>query len=233
MQVNISYQTLHLPPPFAFAYTLRLEFKSNELLVDFQLEYLNRETLSEDEILDEGYSLEDKFGWTGTLGPEWVKELKTDIANAQLQKETEEHPIWIHFEIANEKSGLVINPDDWEYRLQELIQAIYEKAGHEKPLQMKFIDREKGKSTFYELTGSFATRSCTINQKSIPWQEMQTLMSEVFSMEFEEEWTSKPDEDGLWINPDGISGYQAVEQMAGKRAQSTKKQILKTLQSAG
>lgn len=233
MQVNISYQTLHLPPPYAYAYTLFLDFEREHLKVNFELEYLNRDELNDEEILDEGYSLEDKFNWTGLLDHAWNEALETPIANAPLQKETEEEiNTWIFFDIINQKSGMVTNPDEWEYRLQELIQAIYEKSGLEKPLKMKFIDRVNGKGTYYELTGSFSTRSCTINNKLISWQRMQTLMNEVFSMEFEEEWVVKPEEDGLWIDPDGASGYQGVHQMASKKAEIIKKNILKILQSA-
>ena len=233
MQVTISYQTLHLPPPYAFAYTLRLDFLPEALQIDFQLEYLNRSALTEEEILDEGYSLDDSFQWNGTLDLVWSRELKPAISETDLQEETEEDiNIWIHFDVANEKKGLVTNPDEWEYRLQEVIQAIYEKAGHEKPLQMKFVDRQSGKRTFYELTGSFASRQCIINKKSISWQQMQSLMSEVFSMDFEGEWSKNPEDDGLWIDPDGLSGYQAVHhQMSGKKAQVVKNNILKILRS--
>lgn len=231
MQVNISYQTLHLPPPYALAYTLKLDFRQTSLLVDFQLEYLNREELTDEEILDEGYSLDSTFEWSGELDGVWVKELKAPLLNAKLKSETEEANVWIHIEIEGGKSGLVLDPDEWEYRLQEIIQAIYEKAGYEKPLHMKFIEQSKGKNTFYELTGSFATRTCQINGKELSWDRMQLLMSDVFSMDFEGEWTEKPTKEGLWINPDGMSGYQSVAEMAPSRYKKVEKAILQILEN--
>lgn len=227
MIVNISYQTLHLPPPYAFAYTLDMEF-GKELNVAFSLEYLNRDTMTEEEIISEGYTADDDFQWSGTLSDVWVKELKADLSDIDLTKPKDTDPIWIY--VRNDyKEGNVSSLEEWDFRLQEVIQAIYEEAGKELLLKIKFIYISGSKSEFYELNGSFAERTCKVNKKKLAWQEMQSLLSKIFSLDFDTEPVTDPKEDDLWIDPDGQSGYQSVNKMVGKKGSKLVGCIVKTL----
>ena len=54
MNVKVSYQTLQLPPPFAFAYTLDLTFSEDQIDISYALEFMNREDITLEEIEEEG-----------------------------------------------------------------------------------------------------------------------------------------------------------------------------------
>ena len=90
MNVKISYQTLQLPPPFAFAYTLDLIFQEDRLDISYELEFMNRDQISLEEIEEEGYSEDDDFNWKGSLGKVWVDNLQNDLSQIELEDESEE-----------------------------------------------------------------------------------------------------------------------------------------------
>ncbi|MEQ8470425.1 MAG: hypothetical protein RIC35_04535 [Marinoscillum sp.] len=226
MTVKVSYQTLQLPPPFAFAYTLELDFKASELHIKYNLEFLNRDDITLEEIEEEGYSKDDDFSWSGTLSKVWVESLKNDLQNIDLEDESEDFNIYLHVEIDNDQSGLAVMAEDWDYRLQELIQAIYEKAGIEDKLKMKIIHLDGSTREFYELEGSFEERNGKVNNRLIEWDDMHQLMSDIYTIDFEGESVEKPNENGLWIDPDGQSGYQHFETQAGPMSNKIKKRIL-------
>ncbi len=128
MKVKISYQTIQLPPPHAFAYTLELVFKPKKLEIKYNLEFLNREEVTAEELEEEGYSDNDDFSWSGELGEAWVNDLQQDLMDAELEDESDDFNIYLHIEISDGEenvSGLALLAEDWDYRLQELIQAIY------------------------------------------------------------------------------------------------------------
>ena len=228
MTVRISCQTLQLPPPFAYAYTLSLHIESQKLTVEFHLEYLNRDTLQEEEILEEGFSPEEHFHWQGTLGNDWIKVLKRDLDRESLTDNHDPMNLYIHMEIGSRK-GMVSDEDFWDFRLQEIIQAIYEGAGYERELAIKLLLLENGSKKTYELSASFRERHCQVNNQPLHWEEMQELMRELFSLESSEEFIKNPSIDGLWIDQDGQSGYQKIELTEGLRGIKAKPKILKIL----
>lgn len=228
MNAIISYQTVHLPPPFAFAYTLELDVKKNSLAVKYQLEYLNRDSLSEEEILEEGYSPDDDFQWNGELDNVWSMYIKPELQKIKTGQPKENDPIWIHAK-TDQVEGNLKDLEQWDFLLQELIQAIYEQSGYEKPLKLKIITRERGRSEFYEIDGQFTTRSALINGKPIAWDVLQTLLSTIYTVEFDEEAdpVKEPAGDGLWIDLYGQSTYI----FAGKLNQKSSVNIIKSIQA--
>lgn len=222
MKVKISYQTLLLPPPFAFGHTLDMDFQNDELKVAYELEYLNRDTIDQEEIESEGYSMDDNFTWEGTLGEIWCDELLPMLENIDLEPNNSNENIWMHFKInegGEEKSGLVKDVELWDFKTQELIQAIYEKAKIELPLNMKLILKEGTATTKYVVIGAFEHRKSTVNDKPVAWKEMQEVVETVFSMEFEEEPVKKPKSDGLWVDLSGEGDYCQIK---GNRAINNK-----------
>lgn len=235
MIVKISYQTLQLPPPFAFAYTLDLDFADDEINIQYHLEFLNREEITQEEIEDEGFSMDDDFSWQGILGKVWAEDLKEDIEHIELEEESEDFNIYLHAEIHNEgkeRSGLAVLAEDWDYRLQELIQAIYEKAGIEAPLHLSVINIDSGTTSKYEVEGSFEHQKSAVNGQPLDWDVLHDVMSDIYTIDFDQEPVKNPKEDGLWINPDGASGYQLFDEQAGPKSASIKKRILKVLMEA-
>ncbi|MFY0605418.1 MAG: hypothetical protein JXR10_01815 [Cyclobacteriaceae bacterium] len=232
MKVKISYQTLQLPPPHAFAYTLELDFQPQKLGIKYDLEFLNREEVSAEELEEEGYTENDNFSWSGELGEVWVQDLQQDIMDAELEDESDDFNIYLHMEISDGEetvAGLAVMAEDWDYRLQELIQAIYEKAGIESPLQLKFIHLENGSSEYYEVKASFEHQTAQINKTGISWEDLHELMSDVYAINFEEDFVDKPKTNGLWVDPNGLSGYQLFDSQAGPKGNQIKKRILDKL----
>lgn len=229
MQAKISYQTITLPPPYAYAFTLEVKIGQNGTEVNLDLEYLNRDELTEDDITGEGFDLADRYTWQGTLPKVWSAVLRDWLQKEKLREPAEEEEaIWIHLDLGS-KQGLVTQTDLWEYRLQELLQAIYEQAGKEQPLLVKLIDRERGANAFYEIKGFFARRSGQVNGRAISWEQLQAVMSHLFQLDFDEMGTDQPNSDGLWIDPNGISGYQSVEKLVSGKSKAFKKQLLELL----
>lgn len=209
MHLKISYQTLQLPPPFAFAYTLELDIQ-NDVEVIFRLEYVNRDAISLREIESDGFTADDDIHWQGSLDPVWGHVLQPNLLSTPLVNESDNDNTWIYLEMDNGRKGVLKEVDEWDYRLQELIQAIYETAGLELPLKMKFIDQTGNKSVSYELTAFFAKRKVVLNEKQIEWKEFQLLMNLVFSCDYSEDPEKSPARPGLWVDPDGQSGYWSL-----------------------
>lgn len=236
MKVKVSYQTLVLPPPHSFAYTLDLEFLDHELKIDYNLEFLNRDEVTLEEIEEEGYSANDDFKWTGTLGREWVEDLADDLLQAELEEENEELDVYLHLEITHNgetDSGLAVLAEEWDYRLQELIQAIYEKAGLEKALQMKIINIQGAQRSYHEINASFVTKSAKLNSKTITWEDLHDIMSQVYIVEYDGESEEKPSKDGLWIDPNGESGYFKFDTENNKEITKAKNILLDLIKKLG
>lgn len=201
MKVKISYQTLILPPPFAFGYTLDLDIGQDKVKVKYALEYLNRETITKEEIEEEGFTDADDFNWEGTLGKAWSEEMKS-LKDIELIETSNDENIWMHFKIeidGTERSGLTSDAELWDFRIQELIQAIYEKEKMELPLMVKLMHLKGGKLVNYVVEGAFESLTARINHRSVSWRSMQEAMSVVFSAELEPDGTKKPIKDGIWI----------------------------------
>ncbi len=235
MIVRISYQTLLLPPPFAFAYTMELDFKNEQIEIKYDLEFLNRDEISLEEIEAEGYSENDDYSWQGTLGKVWYDDLYNDIHQIELEEETEEINVYLHMEVQSndnfENEGLVVLAEDWDYRLQELIQAIYEKDGIEAPLSLTCINVKNGNKETFHLKGTFEHKTATINDQPIDWEQMHELVADIYAIDLESEPVSKVKGDALWIDPASDGAYFNFDELAGPKAVKIKERILNKLAS--
>jgi hypothetical protein len=213
VNIKISYQTLLLPPPFAFGYTLEIDMLDKELKINFEMEYLNRDTITEDEVLEEGFTMNDDFQWKGVLGKAWSDRL-IEINSIELEETSSNEHIWMHFRMndgSTERSGLASDVDTWDFNIQELIQAIYEKTKRELPLSVELIYKSEKSSTKYLVEGHFETLKSTINDQPIDWVKMQDLMEKVFSQDYDDKFTKKPSKQGLWVDLDGTREYYFIE----------------------
>ena len=50
MKLTLSYQTQQLPPPFAYATVITIDESNDQIFVTFSLEYLDRASVSDDEL---------------------------------------------------------------------------------------------------------------------------------------------------------------------------------------
>lgn len=222
MSIKISYQTLHLPPPFAYAYTLDINLHKDEAEVKLDLEYLNRDHISIDEILSEGFTENDDYNWHGKLGKNWANHLASILKDPKLRTENDTDQIWIHVSLDN-KEGLVKDTEFWDYELQELIQAIYEKSKKEEKLKVKLLSNDDNKKRSYEIIGSFGDRKATINNNEISWKIFREILTLSFSGSHSESGTEGPKAKGLWLNTEPDPFYYEI------LSQSTKDSLITLL----
>lgn len=229
--LQIRFQTARsLPAPYANFYTLsaRPAFK-DFLQVDFAITYPDRDDIDEEEIIAEGFTMNDDFSWSGRLPNTWQKAVAGLISKTKLQPFAEEDldeddDFWeltIQQEDGSTKQGKPENVDDWQYLTQELMQAAYESAKKERPFELTYLDFDRNTSLELQLTASFADRvikaQATLNRqnrsKTLPWQELQRIMNAVYSVDFDpdEALYQTPRRDGQWLNL-GNDEWYAVDE---------------------
>jgi hypothetical protein len=181
MTLEISYQTLQLPAPFAHAIALLVNTKTGEF--SYGQEYFGRENMTTEEIEAEGFTSSDDWAFTGDLPQVWLLEIKKLEANSSFTQHdpSETDADWLHLTKDGQPLGTPSNPDHWTYLLQELTQAICEIAGKEQPLSWMFY---AGKDR-YKLEVSFADRTVKINNHPKPWPLLHHLMATTYSADLD------------------------------------------------
>jgi hypothetical protein len=211
---SLKYQTSeNIPPPFAHAIELSGEIEQNkELALSFELSYLGRDLLTEEEILDEGFSANDDFNWKGTLPDVWKDILYGNLRSAKPLKikGLEPHqPFWqVDF---NGESFYPSNAEKLSYLIEEIQQAIYEKAERELPLHLIFYKNQVGETKEVTIQASFAERRVRITRSEndivgrtsvLPWEELNFILKNTYSGEFimEVAFNQKPSHKGTFVN---------------------------------
>lgn len=221
---EINFQTAGIiPPPYAHRYALRGTVnRTGGLDVVFDIHYLDRDELTEEEILAEGFTLNDDFHWEGILHPAWQEEVQKLVNKTILNKSTRaaddsENRIWLNLERVGEEShlGKPRNREAWEYAGQELIQAIYETAQVEAPLKLIYLKRMKDKSVQLEMNVFFSKRTVKTRMqvgslektKNLRWDDLNPILKMIYAGEFlvEKAVDREPKHPGQFINPgDGL-----------------------------
>lgn len=216
--LNISFLTLQVPPPFAHGYTMTIYKKGKAWEIKFQLEYLQRESLEEEEILDEGFTGDDDFQWTGKLPEVWVQALDDLLKESTyVTDQPAEAPNHLFLEYVNNgKSGFPVNFQDWEYVLEELIQAIYELAKRELPFMLHLINMKE--RVDLRLQAKFATRSFVLKggKRPYPWEQLKMILAHIENLEINEIPKARPAKKGYWLSFDGEQ-YFEIKSEAGAR----------------
>ncbi|QKZ13754.1 hypothetical protein [Spirosoma sp. KUDC1026] len=223
--LQIRYQTARsLPAPYAYFYTFSAKWLANKgVQVDIAMTYPGREDIDDDELIAEGYTRDDDFNWSGQFPQAWAQTLSALAAQTRLnpvRDDTlgEDDDFWeltidqisgpSRFGRPAEKGKG--STSDWQYLTQELIQAIYEAQGRERPFELAFRDIRQQDQFDLTLTASFVERSVQVatthNQrkqtKTLPWSELQRIMGIVYSYDYEADdtLTKAPRQDGQWLN---------------------------------
>lgn len=220
-RLQIRYQTARsLPAPYAYFYTLTAKLSgASELQVDLTITYPDRDDIDDDELIAEGFTREDDLTWSGRLPKNWLNTLDNLARATRLQpldEETlgEDDDFWeITIENDNgiKKQGIPQNADDWQYTVQELIQAIYERMNRERPFELTYLDNSTGAETSERrITASFSERSIRFlsiqnkreQSRALPWSTLQQIMSKVYEHEFDPDKTQlkRPARSGQWLN---------------------------------
>lgn len=218
--LQIRYQTARsLPAPYAYFYTLTATpAGSQSLQVELAITYPDREDIDDDELIAEGFTRDDDVAWSGQLPKPWLDTLTSLVAKTRLQPLDEEAlddeddfwDITISTATAHQQ-GTPQKTDDWQYVMQELMQAAFESMGRERPFELIFLDRSTSTGVFeLKLTASFASRSVTAlttqdhrqSSRTLPWAALQRIMSQVYAHDFDPDETQlkRPVSSGQWLN---------------------------------
>jgi hypothetical protein len=225
-EIIIKYQTAAIvPAPYAYYYTIKtIGSDTGGLLVDFVLNYLDRDSITEEETLDEGFTMNDDLSWKGELPMVWGRELKSLLKNSQLVDEGDESELeeYIGIEKPSEGKDVTLFPakkNAWSYFLQELMQAIFEAAGREKAFELDYLQLKGGKETALKLKASFISKLFTIHagkeMKVLEWKFLEDCMKIVFQADFVTELAleSHPKSDGLYLSPGDGFWYKSGESL--------------------
>lgn len=216
MKLTIRFETApNVPPPYAYQYELALEATSETLQANLRLTYLDREDLEPDEIEAEGFTENDDFDWRGNLDVVWREQLAQLVEKTTLKAEanTTDNDDFVELEIqTDEKSttGAPKNRRDWLSMAQEILQAVLETAGKDRPFELQILENNQTGTLEAVLTASFAKRSAQVkrveNGKSAlryyPWHTLPQIMETLYAPDYETENlpTKKPTQKGLFVN---------------------------------
>ena len=176
-KIEISFQIPSLPPPHAYALHISLEQSADQAKVTYQKEFLGRDSISKEEIVEEGYSEQDDIAWEGALPSIWFDETLALVNESPMTSEPQENSV-CHLAYGAQQ-GFAQNISAWEYLLEELFQALLEKEEEEAPLFMKI---SFNKSTWL-LKASFLDKSFTVNSNVIDWARLREILVVLEEME--------------------------------------------------
>lgn len=218
--LRIRYQTARsLPAPYAYFYTLLAKPVGRGVQIDLALTYPDRDDIDDDELTAEGFTRADDFRWSGPLPHAWLRAL-ADVAHktrlepldeAQLGEDDDFWELTLDGDKGAGEAGKPANADEWQYVVQELIQATYEADQRERPFELTFLAIDgRGPGRERVLTASFADRTVLVRDgrhprdgsRTLPWSTLQRVMSAVYSIDFNPEATldHRPKTTGQWLN---------------------------------
>lgn len=187
--INIKFQTSELQPaPYAFAVQLDLTDKQGKLGYKFDLEYLDRDGLTDEEVFEEGFTLSDDIKLEGSLPKVWLEETKTLVSKTEKVEKTEleeEEDYW--FLKTTGEPFYPKNPRQWATFLEQIRQAILENSGLEKPLEITLVEN----NITTKIVGSFENmnlRKEKENRKeNLKWPDLNYLLKDLYSGDFDYE----------------------------------------------
>ncbi len=180
MRIILSYQTQQLPAPYAYAAVMTIDTKNQGMLdVEFSLEYLDRDELSDDELHAEGFTRNDNFEWKGEITNQWRDEVE---GLKDLSYKQEPHSdVYLHVAIDEKSLNFPEQIDQADMLFQELLQAILEKAELEAPLSIEIILDKRP----YKLIWVFSERLIKVNgEESKEWKSGRTLLKTIYGLDF-------------------------------------------------
>lgn len=214
---NINFKTKDIPAPFAHTISLEGKYKKTGLEIELNIKYIGREELEEEEIFEEGFTLEDDFNWKGELSSVWYTEIMELIDKGNLSSSKEDtdptEEIIVSLNFSEEKNKEIINNKKWIYFLQEIIQAIFEVSGKELPLEIVILNISKDKvQNLLFLTFYFSAREVNLkllnssNEELLiknEWNSFQDFLKHLYTPEFipEKAIFDVPKAQGTYIDP--------------------------------
>jgi hypothetical protein len=204
----LRFQTSALiPAPYAHAIEVSFSSDQKELSYKFDLEYLHRGQLTEEEIFEEGFSMEDNLTLSGVLPMVWKEQLEALLSKTEktFPQELEDDQEFWDIE-ADAENFYPKNAKQWKDFLEELQQAVVEQNKLENPLQITIIRGENDSQREFKIKAAFEHKTLTIESserlRPLPWAKLKPLLKDFYSAEFDyEKATEKiPKKTGLFLN---------------------------------
>lgn len=202
--LHIQFQTNELtPPPFSHALEFLLKESTKGVQVKFERTYLERDTLSLDEIEEEGFTENDNLTLNCILDVIWWKALENALEESTFQDKSS---------IKEEEDFLLINNkypknvEHWLLLTEQLQQAILEKCEKEEALKIEVCRVDTSQKTFFEFNARFSQRLFFLvsgkKQHSYPWNKLQDFLKDFFTADIRaEKFSEKPgNKTGIYIN---------------------------------
>jgi hypothetical protein len=184
-----------VPAPYHLEAKLAFELNGKgDLAVQAEIQYVDREDFSKEDLLSEGLQPENHWEWSGNLPAVWksilVERLKAFRLGEASPKSFEP---FIGIELAN---GEFLKPqaklEQEDLFIQELMQAVFECAEKEFPLdlgfQFKNVKQEwmliEGELSFAERIFRYIKNGNQSEIKTIDFEPIQELMNDLFIGEF-------------------------------------------------
>ncbi|RRB07062.1 hypothetical protein [Larkinella rosea] len=233
--VEIRYQTAQVvPPPYAHFFTIAIRSMDDKgLQIDFTMTYTDRDELEEEEITGEGFTANDDYTWSGRLLPVWTQTVGELVRKTQLKPFDEEKLndnqdyflVSVERENQSKSSGTPSHRTEWQFLSQELIQAVYEVSGKEKPFEVTYVEIESGNRTEARLTASFSRREVRLetrknNQsqsRALPWKELTSMMEVFYAVDYDSEAAlpDLPRKTGRYLNLGTPEWYETGTSLIG------------------
>ena len=189
--IVIEFDSGIIPAPYSHVYRLLLDWSSSELIAELELHYTDREDLSEEEIIDEGFTLNDDFSYQGKLDYVWKKIISVQFEKTKWSGRHLDEGGLVISSLNQGKPGpqkTPIDQENWQMFAQDVIQAIYETSGKEAPLTVHYRQVTSEASIDCSITMNFSTREAifTVNHESrtINWEYAVQLLKLVFSPDY-------------------------------------------------
>jgi hypothetical protein len=211
-----------VPPPYCHYYILKARVTPEGIDTRFDWVYHNREDLTAEEIEDEGFTANDDFAWQGKLSKNWLPPLEKLLRKTKqtTAAENDDTP-YLELDFRTTEGGFNGTPDrldEWTYLLQELVQCVYETAGKEAPLQIRYKKITPGESLYGSVRMQFSDRTVTLQtrtndskmrQSAADWEIMKNLLETVFSLDYlpEKAETREPHQPGVYVDAGEGSWY--------------------------
>ena len=192
------YDSGIIPPPYSHVFNLTLKWTNEKLDVKLNLHYTDRDDLSEQEILDEGFTTKDDFSYNGPLSFVWVKPAIDLYKKSKWSgKAIDEGGITVTPVQSGKTGGVKIpfHQEEWLLLAQDLIQAIYETVKKELPLKINYRKVEQDLRIDCSLTIYFSNREVLFEangkKKIIHWEYAIQLMKVVFTPDYHYEFAKE------------------------------------------
>lgn len=136
---SLDYATGSIPPPYNYRYTIDVVFDDAGAQVVYELEYLHRAKMSEEELRELGYSTRDDIRWRGGFDAEVADRWRDVARNGRLTGSAEPAPgadsMLVRVSDGGEafRAGVPLDRGPWQDIAREVDRAARQELDHERP----------------------------------------------------------------------------------------------------